>query len=271
MDKRRFDRCKPALSAPTLGAVASMGFSSMTPVQAATIPLFLTHKDVCVEACTGSGKTLAFAIPIVEMLRRRETPLKKNEVGAIVISPTRELARQIHGVMQKLCADDDLPTTLMVGGTDIKADFGRIAEVGAAVLVGTPGRLLDALQRSNSPVVLRELEVLVMDEADTLLDLGFETTITDILAMLPRQRRTGLFSATQTKVACRAALGCAGCPVARGDCVGASAVLFGVRAAAHAVAWLSCHSRRPRVPRLACRAPMIRRLGAFFCPRRCVR
>ena len=93
-----FSSVSPELSGVTLAAVRSMGFSGMTPVQAASIPLFLRNKDVFVEACTGSGKTLAFLIPVFEMLFRREDPLRAGDVGAIIISPTRELARQIHEI-----------------------------------------------------------------------------------------------------------------------------------------------------------------------------
>eukprot|EP00941_MAST-03F_sp_MAST-3F-sp1_P006341 g6341.t1 len=194
----KFNECSPSLSQQSLDAInSSFGYTDMTPVQAATIPLFLSHKDVAVEACTGSGKTLAFILPTIEILRRRDTALKHHEVGAIIVSPTRELARQSFTIFQKLCSD--IPATLMIGGTDIKADFRQIKENGAAVLFGTPGRLLDTLQRDDAPFIVKTLEVLVMDEADVLLDLGFEQTVNEILTLLPKQRRTGLFSATQTK------------------------------------------------------------------------
>eukprot|EP00501_MAST-03F_sp_TOSAG23-6_P001772 GSMAST32.ASY1.ANO1.1850.1 assembled CDS len=184
----RFDACIPAISESTLAAVDALGFTHMTPVQATTIPLFLTHKDVAVEACTGSGKTLAFVLPAIEILKR---------LGVIIVSPTRELARQTYGVFKQVCSQ--LSATLMVGGTDIRSSFHEVKENGAAVLIGTPGRLLDVLQRDEAPISVKELEVLVLDEADVLLDLGFHQTVTDLLTILPKQRRTGLFSATQTK------------------------------------------------------------------------
>lgn len=111
-----FAQIEPQLSKKTLLAVASLGFTRMTPVQSATIPLFLTNKDVCVEATTGSGKTLAFGIPVFEMLLRRDVPFKKHEIGALVVAPTRELAGQIYEVFQKIAVfHDTIRCALLVG------------------------------------------------------------------------------------------------------------------------------------------------------------
>lgn len=127
-----FSDLKPALSKSMLEAVLStrgFGFSKLTPVQAATIPLFLNHKDVLVEAVTGSGKTLAFAIPVVEILLASLTTTKTHDVNALVIAPSRELARQIYDVFVKLCGFEhriQLRCALLVGGTvfaDSVADF----------------------------------------------------------------------------------------------------------------------------------------------------
>ncbi|KAH7106405.1 DEAD-domain-containing protein [Auriculariales sp. MPI-PUGE-AT-0066] len=197
-----------------LDVVASLGHMQMTPVQASTIPLFMNHKDVVVEAVTGSGKTLAFVIPTIEKLLRRERPLRDNEVGVLVISPTRELAEQIHSVYEQfigsqLDADDASPNSptrlrkplLLVSGSDSTPmqDLSRFGETGADVVVGTPGRIEEfLLGRGRNTVSVKDLEVLVLDEADRLLDLGFTASITRILAHLPKQRRTGLFSATMT-------------------------------------------------------------------------
>ena len=199
---------QPALSSSILTALeSSLGFPTMTPVQAAAIPLLLTHKDVAVDACTGSGKTLAFLVPAIELLRRRERPLGLWEVGAIVITPTRELARQIDAVCTQLLravAEADSGTRpafvhmLLVGGTDTVADQDQFAQHGANIVVGTPGRI-EAIMASTPAFNVRELELLVMDEADRMLDMGFERSMTTILARLPKQRRTGLFSATQTR------------------------------------------------------------------------
>lgn len=199
MGPPRFHEFTPALSEHALQAVESLGFTQATPVQSTTIPLFLSHKDVCVEAVTGSGKTLAFGIPIFEILNRRSDPLKKLEVGALVIAPTRELASQIYEVLSRVSESySKLKCALFIGGTDVQKNCDVFEKDGAQVVIGTPGRVLDVLNR-NSQLVLKQLEVLVLDEADTLLDMGFQKAINQILSMLPKQRRTGLFSATQTQ------------------------------------------------------------------------
>ncbi|KXJ73125.1 probable ATP-dependent RNA helicase DDX55 homolog [Aedes albopictus] len=200
------DLAKP-LSAPVLDVITGFGFQKMTPVQAATIPLLLSYKDVAAEAVTGSGKTLAFVVPLLELMlkRQRETPWKKSEIGAIIISPTRELATQISDVLGDFLQHEKLAVfkqKLLIGGNPVEEDVDWIRKEGANVLIATPGRLKDLLERKgdlNLTAKVRSLELLVLDEADRLLDLGFESTINTILGYLPRQRRTGLFSATQTK------------------------------------------------------------------------
>ncbi|KIL70035.1 hypothetical protein M378DRAFT_183640 [Amanita muscaria Koide BX008] len=198
-----------------LDVIESMGHTEMTPVQASTIPLFLKHKDVVVEAVTGSGKTLAFVIPILEKLIRRTTKLRQNEIGALVISPTRELATQLHSVFTTFLssqpADEEQgqsdaeprypPPLLLISSSDSSPaqDVQRFLKTGADIVIGTPGRVEEFLLGKGRPsVVVKELEVLVLDEADRLLDLGFQTTLTRIITHLPKQRRTGLFSATMT-------------------------------------------------------------------------
>ncbi|KAG9317277.1 DEAD-domain-containing protein [Chiua virens] len=202
-----------------LDAIQSMGYSQMTPVQAATIPLFMRHKDVVVEAVTGSGKTLAFVVPVLERLIRRESKLRSNEVGALVISPTRELATQIHSVFSLFlsaqpsppCMDEPAstdtpkpvyPPPLLLVSSDESSpaqDVQRFLETSADIVIGTPGRMEEfLLGRGKTLVSIKELEMLVLDEADRLLDLGFQNTLTRIITHLPKQRRTGLFSATMT-------------------------------------------------------------------------
>ncbi|KAG9124356.1 ATP-dependent rRNA helicase spb4 [Ceratobasidium sp. 392] len=215
-----WSRLEPKLTPWVQEVISAQGFSQMTPVQASTIPLFMKHKDVVVEAVTGSGKTLAFVIPIIERLIRRETPLRKNEVGALIISPTRELAAQIHSIFQLFLdaqppppidpdADPDEPPPpptyppplLLVSGTTSTPaqDVQRFIDTSADIVVGTPGRIEEfLLGRGAARVSVKELEVLVLDEADRLLDLGFLSSISKILQHLPKQRRTGLFSATMT-------------------------------------------------------------------------
>ncbi|KAJ7684530.1 DEAD-domain-containing protein [Mycena polygramma] len=201
-----------------LDVIQSMGHTQMTPVQASTIPLFMQHKDVVVEAVTGSGKTLAFVIPILERLIRRERKLRKHELGALIISPTRELATQIHSIFSLFLsaqprppqADDDTsdppdpeypePLLLISSNKSSPAqDLQRFTLSGADIVIGTPGRVEEfLLGKGKSIVNVKELEVLVLDEADRLLDLGFQTAVTRIITHLPKQRRTGLFSATMT-------------------------------------------------------------------------
>ncbi|XP_055003603.1 ATP-dependent RNA helicase DDX55 isoform X1 [Sorex araneus] len=193
-----------ALHPRVLGALRELGFPCMTPVQAATIPLFMKNKDVAAEAVTGSGKTLAFVIPVLEILLRREEQLKKGQVGAIIITPTRELATQIHEVLAHFTKPfPQLSQILWIGGTNPAEDVARFKEHGGHIVVATPGRLEDMFRRKAEGLDLascvRSLEVLVLDEADRLLDMGFEASINTILELLPRQRRTGLFSATQTQ------------------------------------------------------------------------
>ncbi|KAJ5818605.1 hypothetical protein N7474_004196 [Penicillium riverlandense] len=218
---RAWDGLTPSLSEWTLDAVASMGFTRMTPVQASAIPLFMAHKDVVVEAVTGSGKTLSFLIPVVEKLLRLEDPLKKHHVGAIIISPTRELASQIYQVLVSLLEfhppsaaaikpqEDDAPRPklssstlkvvpqLLLGGSTTPAeDLSTFLKRSPNVLVSTPGRLLELLSSPHVHCPQSSFEMLVLDEADRLLDLGFKEDLQNILRRLPKQRRTGLFSAS---------------------------------------------------------------------------
>ena len=208
-DGPRFDSLRPPLRAESLAVLAARGFERATPVQAATIGLLAGNKDVAVEACTGSGKTLAFVLPLVEILARQETPFRKHSVGGIIVSPTRELAKQIYDVAVPFLntvfkhgatKDTKAPRAamLLVGGTDAAADAKAFAEFGAVALIGTPGRLDDVIVRCKA-MDLKRVELLVLDEADRLLSMGFVKTLNAIIARLPKQRRTGLFSATQTE------------------------------------------------------------------------
>lgn len=154
---------------------------------------------MAVDAATGSGKTLAFVVPLVEILRRSSTRPKPNQVMAVVISPTRELSSQIYNVAQPFLSTlSNMSCILLVGGADVKADMKKIEEEGANILIGTPGRLHDIMDRMDD-LDLRNLEILILDEADRLLDMGFQKQINSIISRLPKLRRTGLFSATQTE------------------------------------------------------------------------
>lgn len=194
-----------------------MGFPEMTPVQASTIPLFLKNKDVVVEAVTGSGKTLAFLIPLLERLGKVSSEdVRRGDVLAVIISPTRflrpgnpvltsrELASQIFSVLKGFLdvLPEDLVSVLsaglLIGGTSpVASDLAMIKSKQPTILIGTPGRLHDIITMSR--LNMKALEVLIMDEADRLLDMGFRESLSGILQCLPKQRRTGLFSATMTE------------------------------------------------------------------------
>uniref|UniRef100_A0AAR2LDR3 ATP-dependent RNA helicase n=1 Tax=Pygocentrus nattereri TaxID=42514 RepID=A0AAR2LDR3_PYGNA len=181
-----------------------LGFTYMTPVQSACIPLFMNNKDVAAEAVTGSGKTLAFVIPVLEILLKREEKLKKMQVGALIITPTRELAIQISEVMGQFLEEfPQFRQILLIGGSNPIEDVEKFKTHGANIMIGTPGRLEDMFRRKADGLDLascvKALDVLVLDEADRLLDMGFEASLNTILGYLPKQRRTGLFSATQTQ------------------------------------------------------------------------
>ncbi|CAF0972776.1 unnamed protein product, partial [Didymodactylos carnosus] len=179
-------------------------FTRMTPVQAITIPLFLQHKDVCVEAVTGSGKTLAFVIPILELLLKLPE-IKKSHIYSLIISPTRELASQTYEIIEdfiQFIHNEHLTCIQMIAGCKHEIDVESFRKNGGTICITTPGRFEELLKINqngfNLSQSLKTLEMLVLDEADRLLDLGFLMSLNTIFASLPKQRRTGLFSATQT-------------------------------------------------------------------------
>ncbi|KAL0452690.1 UNVERIFIED_CONTAM: DEAD-box ATP-dependent RNA helicase 18 [Sesamum latifolium] len=198
LSNTRFSDLNPPISETVLDALTRSGFEFCTPVQAATIPLLCSYKDVAVDAATGSGKTLAFVIPIVEILRRAAPP-QPHQVMGVIISPTRELSSQIFKVAEPFISTlSNVRPMLLVGGVEVKADMRKIEEEGANLLIGTPGRLSDIMDRMDA-LDFRNLEILILDEADRLLDMGFQKQISAIISRLPKLRRTGLFSATQTE------------------------------------------------------------------------
>ncbi|KAG4930242.1 hypothetical protein AAZX31_17G119200 [Glycine max] len=184
------------LSEPTYKAIMDMGFHHMTQIQARAIPPLLIGKDVLGAARTGSGKTLAFLIPAVELLYNvKFTP--RNGAGVIVICPTRELAIQTHAVAKELLKYHSQTLGLVIGGSARKIEAERIAK-GINLLVGTPGRLLDHLQNTKG-FIYKNLKCLMIDEADRILEANFEEEMKQIIKILPKNRQTALFSATQTK------------------------------------------------------------------------
>lgn len=179
-------------------AMNTLGFNLMTPVQASTIPLLAGNKDVVVEAVTGSGKTLAFLLPSLIRLGRLER-LKAGETNIVIISPTRELAKQTFTVLNNIIELSPNPklyhTQLITGGSNsLVVDVKNYLSKPPHVVVATPGRLLELLKAQH--VKTSAVDLLIMDEADRLLDLGVDQTINKILGLLPKQKRVGLFSAT---------------------------------------------------------------------------
>uniref|UniRef100_F1L091 ATP-dependent RNA helicase n=1 Tax=Ascaris suum TaxID=6253 RepID=F1L091_ASCSU len=196
LSESRFDSLSDVVSEATLAAVREMGFTQMTKIQAKCIRPLLEGRDILGAAKTGSGKTLAFLIPAVELLVKLEWKVR-NGTGVIVISPTRELSMQTYGVLSELLEKHPAITHgLVMGGANRQAEVQKLVK-GVNFLVATPGRLLDHLQNTDDFVV-RNLKCLIVDEADRILDIGFEIEMQHILRILPKKRQTMLFSATQT-------------------------------------------------------------------------
>jgi ATP-dependent RNA helicase RhlE len=177
------------LSDPLLRDLAAAGFLVPTPIQAQAIPPALEGRDVIGCAQTGTGKTAAFVIPMIERL----AVLPKDQPQALVLSPTRELALQIFGTIEKLGQSHGISATVIVGGSDMQAQIRGLRQR-PNILVATPGRLLDHMW--NGTVNLAPIKILVLDEADRMLDMGFAPQINQILDALPIERQTLLFSAT---------------------------------------------------------------------------
>jgi len=180
------------LSDEMLSALTKAGYEEPTPIQAELIPLALDEKDVIGQARTGTGKTAAFAIPILELL---EPPRRGEPPQALVLVPTRELAVQVRGEFEKLAQayPEDIRSVAVYGGKPLRGQIEKL-RAGAAVVVGTPGRVIDLNQRGA--LDLKGLYTVVLDEADRMLDIGFRPDIEKILRRCPKDRQTLLLSAT---------------------------------------------------------------------------
>ncbi|GAX73920.1 hypothetical protein CEUSTIGMA_g1370.t1 [Chlamydomonas eustigma] len=190
------------ISPVTKRAMAEVfGYEFCTKVQAQSIPVSLGGEDVLAKAKTGTGKTIAFMLPAIDNLLRR--PPAPGQVGILVLSPTRELAMQIHTEAEKLAKFMDMKVQVVIGGTNMNTESKKMDSKAPQVLIGTPGRVLDHLTNESSSLgrMVKDLRVLIFDEADNLLDMGFRPTIDKILAQLPGKetRQTLLFSATFPK------------------------------------------------------------------------
>ena len=190
--------------APALGqALATRGYDSLTPVQTAVLDPALGGQDLLVSAQTGSGKTVAFGLAMASSLLDGAERLERaGAPTALVVAPTRELAIQVHRELDWLYAEAGASVVSCVGGMDPREER-RALQRGAHIVVGTPGRLVDHINRGG--LILDEIRVVVMDEADEMLDLGFREELETILAAAPEDRRTLLFSATVSKPIARLA------------------------------------------------------------------
>lgn len=230
---KSFEALTPELSSWILDFTKGMNFSRTTPVQAMAIPLLMGNKDLVVEAVTGSGKTLSFLIPLVERVLKADEPNKKGYVRSIVVAPTKELASQIYDVLMGLLnfhppsaailkqaakpeedsEDEDeqmedaeveevppgpyaIPQLLVGGRTKVSEDIAAFSKLNPNILIGTPKRIVEVLQSSKVVVKRHWFDLLVLDEADRLLDPNFQPDLQRILEIVPKERRTGLFSAS---------------------------------------------------------------------------
>jgi ATP-dependent RNA helicase RhlE len=179
-----------------LRAVAETGYTEPTPIQVQAIPVVLQGKDVLGGAQTGTGKTAGFTLPLLQRLARHANSSPspaKHPVRALILAPTRELAMQVHESVVTYSKFLPLRSTCIYGGVDMKAQIAELKE-GREIIVATPGRLLDHVQQKT--VNFNQVELLVLDEADRMLDMGFIPDIKRILGLLPQERQSLLFSAT---------------------------------------------------------------------------
>ena len=183
---------KLGLSDSILQAVVQQGYDKPTPIQEKSIPLILQGRDVMAAAQTGTGKTAGFTLPILQLLSKAQ-PAKSNQVRCLILTPTRELAAQVQNSVDTYAKHLPLKSTVVFGGVKINPQMQKL-RAGVDILVATPGRLLDLY--SQNAVKFEQLEIIVFDEADRMLDMGFIHDIKRILKILPPKRQTLMFSAT---------------------------------------------------------------------------
>ncbi len=182
------------LSAPLIKAINDEGYTTPTPVQAAAIPLILEGRDMLAGAQTGTGKTAGFTLPMLEILSRTQNPqAKRHAPRALILTPTRELAAQVGESVKTYGKYLPFKSTVVFGGVGIVPQI-KAFQNGVDIIIATPGRLLDHI--SQKTVDLSKIEILVLDEADRMLDMGFIKDIQKVIKIIPKNRQTLLFSAT---------------------------------------------------------------------------
>lgn len=184
------------LCKPLLKAIKDQGYTQPSPIQEKAIPLILQKKDVLAAAQTGTGKTAGFTLPMLELLSKNPKKLPKLQVRALILTPTRELAAQVHDNVKAYSKYMDFSSAVIFGGVGINPQKAAIKK-GVDILVATPGRMLDLV--NQKALDLRAVEFFVLDEADRMLDMGFVHDIKKVLAILPKQKQNLLFSATFSK------------------------------------------------------------------------
>ena len=178
---------------PILKSLQEEGYTNPTPIQAEAIPIILEGTDLLGCAQTGTGKTAAFAIPILQLLSENRVNEKKRKIRSLIVTPTRELAIQIGESFNAYGRHTGLTNTVVFGGVNQNPQAAALLR-GVDIVVATPGRLLDLLNQGF--LNLRDVEILVLDEADRMLDMGFIHDVKKILALVPKKKQSLFFSAT---------------------------------------------------------------------------
>lgn len=188
-----------SLNESILAAISDAGFSEPTPIQIAAIPAILAGRDVIGCARTGTGKTAAFALPLIQRLENSWNAVRIHRVRALILSPTRELAIQLYKNIKLFSKHTQLTSLLIHGGVGFEKQVDQLEESGIDILVATPGRMLDLMERKH--LKLDQIEIFVVDEADRMLDMGFAPDIRKVVELLPQERQSLFFSATMPKEA----------------------------------------------------------------------